>query len=120
MRKRGIVIIQPDRMGWKYLTCRIENKEKYNQWGGWIIDDVHQVGVLNKFPPMICMDYGRNAQSTFNSDDAINAFIACKRMWKYVNQEKIIEVFPVRVDCLCSHVPPEVLQMLAVARNHQK
>ncbi|KAJ8688652.1 hypothetical protein QAD02_024447 [Eretmocerus hayati] len=120
MRKRGIVLIQPDRMGWRCLGCRIENKEKYNSWTGWMVHDIHQVGVLDEFGPMICVDCGRNALFTSNFDDAIEAFIACKRMWRYVNEGKIIEVFPVRVDCLCRHVPPEVLQAVAAAKNLRK
>ncbi|KAJ8676994.1 hypothetical protein QAD02_012781 [Eretmocerus hayati] len=113
IRKKGFVLLQSDRLGWRCGECNLDHPGKYNEWDGWTGHEVHQVGILDNFTgyfDMICPDCGRNPLRTKHLDNCIDAIVTYARHWKDVNQGVIMEVVPLRVDCLCSRLTAGNLQ----------
>ncbi|KAJ8686098.1 hypothetical protein QAD02_021892 [Eretmocerus hayati] len=110
MRKRGVVVIPPNRREWRCGWCFEEDEHRYNNWDNWIPHEIHQVGALSRFVPMICPDCGRDPLLTFNLDDCVEAIVAWKRSQKDINAGKIAEVVPIRGDCLCNYLSTEELR----------
>ncbi|KAJ8678476.1 hypothetical protein QAD02_014263 [Eretmocerus hayati] len=118
MRKKGAVVLQPDRQGWRCGACVLKFPKKYNNWKGWVVHEVHQVGVSDEFLGnflMLCVDCGRCPLRTENLDDCPDAITVCARHWGDIDNGIIMEVIPIRVDCRCSQQSAGNLQN----RNHQ-
>ncbi|KAJ8677702.1 hypothetical protein QAD02_013489 [Eretmocerus hayati] len=113
MRRRGFVLLQPDKLGWRCGMCLLDHPRKYNQWDSWTGHGVHQVDILDEFSNgfiMICPDCDRNPNSPKLLDDCIEAIITCIRHWEDVGKGVIMEVLPPRQDCLCNRMPAKNLQ----------
>ncbi|KAJ8684969.1 hypothetical protein QAD02_020762 [Eretmocerus hayati] len=111
MRKSGVVLLQPDRLGWHCGLCILKYPGKYNQWQGWMVHEIHQVGILDEYSViMICDDCGLNPLSPSNLGGCVDAVITCARNWGDINDGILMEVLPVRVDCLCSQLTAKDLQ----------
>ncbi|KAJ8686185.1 hypothetical protein QAD02_021979 [Eretmocerus hayati] len=122
MRRKGFIWLQPDNSGWRCGACNLTYPKKYNNWLGWIGHEIHQVGILDEFARkgfiIICPDCGRNPVSPMNFDDCIDAVLTCARHWDDINSNVIMEVIPVRSDCLCNRPPARMPQFAAVGTSH--
>ncbi|KAJ8669547.1 hypothetical protein QAD02_000806 [Eretmocerus hayati] len=116
MRRKGLIVLQPDRLGWRCGACILRYPEKYNAWAGWIGHEIHQVGILDEFQnngfTMICPDCGRNPASPTVLDDCTDSILTCICHWEDVSNGIIMESIPLRVDCLCSWMTAKELKTL--------
>ncbi|KAJ8685639.1 hypothetical protein QAD02_021432 [Eretmocerus hayati] len=113
MRRKGLVMLQSDRLGCRCGGCVLRFPEKYDAWLGWIGHEIHQVGILDEFQKgfiMICPDCGLNPASPTVLDNCTDAILTCIRHWDDVNKGVIMEAVPLRVDCLCNRMFAKKMQ----------
>ncbi|KAJ8678576.1 hypothetical protein QAD02_014363 [Eretmocerus hayati] len=56
VKRTGIVMIQPNRLGWRCEYCFLKDNKKYGGWKGWPVHLMCQIGALEDFEIMRCID----------------------------------------------------------------
>ncbi|KAJ8665710.1 hypothetical protein QAD02_007372 [Eretmocerus hayati] len=117
VKRTGIIMIQPNRLGWRCEYCFLEDNQKYGGWKGWPVHEMCQIGALEDFEIMRCIDCGRDPLRTSGLDGPADAIVTCKREWGNINKGKIVEMLTAaRAGCLCNQISSEMLHALAAAR----